>query len=467
MKEKKKINKPTEETVEPTVEENVEEVKVEDTDSNKPETKDLPETTEEHVATSESPPVTENGTDKKSKISETAGNPLAVDQSSAKVISVSMRNADRLLTYISEYGLELEEDEKQYVKNIIVAKHAHQHQAWTESVEADFWLAYNRLSKVITPVTINSLKAAEDIELENPGWFARVMGFNKRRSHSRRAVRAYIFSTAFTMLVMLLFQIYALQGTNLLNDVQSNQINMEAAQKRLNELIVVAQVNENMDYEKNALQNQLTSLQMENETKIESLKEWMQVYGAFQEEEKNETKENTAGQTPDVAESIPLPPPLETDDPESAEMMSDPATAAQKSQRQNIVVLQKARNNVYILGFYILPLFYGLLGGFAYVLRSLTKETKELTYTKNANIKYTLRALLGAVAGMAVGLFWREMENQELLGLLESLSPLAIAFIFGYSVEVLFALIDRLMVSVSRREINNLSNNKRSISQEK
>jgi hypothetical protein len=103
---------------------------------------------------------------------------------------------------------------------------------------------------------------------------------------------------------------------------------------------------------------------------------------------------------------------------------------------------------------YLLPLLYGLLGALAYVLRTLTKEIKSLTYSRAQNIGYGLRLQLGALAGLAIGWFVKggdgdtPAEAAQALSAV-SLSAWALAFIAGYSVEVLFALMDKFIKAFS------------------
>ena len=117
--------------------------------------------------------------------------------------------------------------------------------------------------------------------------------------------------------------------------------------------------------------------------------------------------------------------------------------------KYNIKVLQEAENFTVILSLYILPMLYGLLGGFAYVLRNLWEETRKMVYSKESNVKFALRIHLGALAGLVVGLFWGDMQTKQ-LNFTENLSPLALAFIAGYSVEFLFKIIDKIISSIDK-----------------
>jgi hypothetical protein len=101
--------------------------------------------------------------------------------------------------------------------------------------------------------------------------------------------------------------------------------------------------------------------------------------------------------------------------------------------------------NIYLvlLQSYILPLLYGFLGTCTFVLRQLIAETKAHTYRREMEITYWLRVFLGSLAGFAIGWFLRPDSSKD--GLVQGLTPFAISFLAGYSVEVLFAGMDRLV----------------------
>jgi len=88
---------------------------------------------------------------------------------------------------------------------------------------------------------------------------------------------------------------------------------------------------------------------------------------------------------------------------------------------------------------YILPLLYGLLGAIFFVLRTLSKEVRDLTYFPLTEINYRLRIPTGALAGLTVSWFF----TGSTLG--SGLSGFAISFLTGYNVEVLFFLMDKII----------------------
>jgi len=91
---------------------------------------------------------------------------------------------------------------------------------------------------------------------------------------------------------------------------------------------------------------------------------------------------------------------------------------------------------------YLLPLFYGVLGAYAFVLRKLAEPLDALNYGHDMQASYTLRLQIGALAGLAVG--WFVNGNQPLAGV-ASLSPLALAFAAGFGSDLLFATLDKIV----------------------
>jgi len=134
--------------------------------------------------------------------------------------------------------------------------------------------------------------------------------------------------------------------------------------------------------------------------------------------------------------------------------ITDSDNSLERATQQDTIHLQEARFGLQALQLYLLPLLYGLLGATAYVLRALTTEIRSLTYEIESNIRYRLRIQLGALSGLAVGWFTDAQTASSLAFSSFSLSPLALAFLAGYSVELLFAIMDRLISAFSTSDIN-------------
>ena len=87
----------------------------------------------------------------------------------------------------------------------------------------------------------------------------------------------------------------------------------------------------------------------------------------------------------------------------------------------------------------ILPVLYALLGAGAYVLRRLESQLRSHTFINEA---HSPRFITAVIAGAVVGLF-----N---FGQGVSVSPLAIAFLAGYAVDVFFTLLESMIQSLSK-----------------
>ena len=106
-------------------------------------------------------------------------------------------------------------------------------------------------------------------------------------------------------------------------------------------------------------------------------------------------------------------------------------------------VLVNARATLGVLNQYLLPLLYGLIGSLAYILRTLSREIHNVTFTRGSEIRYALRWPLGMLGGVTVGLFFDPADFQGFA----AITPLGLAFLAGYGVELLFTGLDRMVTA--------------------
>ncbi len=94
---------------------------------------------------------------------------------------------------------------------------------------------------------------------------------------------------------------------------------------------------------------------------------------------------------------------------------------------------------------FILPLVAGGLGAGVYVVRLISKEIEREAFSPKLTIRFDLRIYLGSIAGLIIcRLFLTEASNFG-----NTLTPIGIAFIVGYSIEVFFSLLDRIVGAFS------------------
>jgi len=99
---------------------------------------------------------------------------------------------------------------------------------------------------------------------------------------------------------------------------------------------------------------------------------------------------------------------------------------ARQTQQMNLVIYGAVTA-------YVLPVAYSLLGACAFALRNMAAQTGTKTYQPSYSNR--ARLIIALIAGTVVGLF-----NNFTQGV--SVSPLAIAFLVGYAVEVFFSFLD-------------------------
>jgi hypothetical protein len=121
--------------------------------------------------------------------------------------------------------------------------------------------------------------------------------------------------------------------------------------------------------------------------------------------------------------------------------------AAMKARNKLLITQISAKFVLISLQTYFLPLLYGLMGAMMYALRMLANEIKSLTYDTDSQTRYRLRIFIGAIAGLMIGLF----INPEEIDVVNLIAPMAISFIAGYNVELLFAYMDRIIQEISKR----------------
>ena len=96
----------------------------------------------------------------------------------------------------------------------------------------------------------------------------------------------------------------------------------------------------------------------------------------------------------------------------------------------------------------LLPILYALLGTCAYLLRSFEEQLRALTFTPSSRANWA-RFLIAGIGGAVVGLFSNFSVTEG-----ASISPLAIAFLVGYAVDVFFSFLEGLIQSFTKPKTN-------------
>ena len=108
----------------------------------------------------------------------------------------------------------------------------------------------------------------------------------------------------------------------------------------------------------------------------------------------------------------------------------------------------EARIIVANLGTYLIAMVMGVLGALTFILRSLGQQLQEHTYVPMSVSVSIVRVCLGAIAGV----FGSLLAAPGVDPTLKSLPPLFIPFVFGYGIEILFSLLDKVTRTFTQAE---------------
>jgi len=356
-----------------------------------------------------------------------------------------------LLTHAAHAGLTLDDAT---LTTLVEAQYRQDAEEWTNENEAAFWQAFSNLNVLVKPVTLESLKAVSQLHDHAP-LFKFFRFFNK----SYRAAGLYTFLSLTFMALLLTAQMYWLIGEKLSQHlIRSNE--------------QVQQLQQRSGFEEGRFVLEYDALRMAIETTRETLVLWSQPwvfalssvdndfsqpYG--RQEELTLDIATVREQLKDAANRLTAFKDFQFDDAGQelnavyrarvdalTEALIQHKSAYEQAENEKRFIETELRTH-YVLNVvqrYLLPVLYGLLGATAYVLRSLITAIQQETYTGRANTKYRMRLFLGALSGLLIGFFIVPNGTNSLA----ALSPMALSFLSGYNVEVLFLAMDQFIDAV-------------------
>ncbi len=383
---------------------------------------------------------------------------MKVVTSSTCYLQQAIQDSRLLIAYAAQSGIPIDEDA---LETLVNAQYAAKQDVWPSQEEAAFWKAFNMVTQLVKPVTIESLQTVSLVDA--------VEGCSERRppllKRAYRSVVFYILFAIIAIVLLLAIQAYWLIGTKLLNNIDQ----LTRRQTEIHQLV---------GYAEGEYQAEDEALQMKIETNRAILLLWSKLWHTVPLIGTPTSTDKTFGKADYQAQIDALQERLKVTV-EKARYARDFSVAlpgegggelADLYQRQVEAFTEQliVKNTEYVtdrndyqrreielrdqyvlqvLQSYVLPLLYGLLGAVAYVLRGLIKNIRAATYTSQAAINYGVRIFLGALAGPVIGYFITP-EGTTGLG---SLSPMALSFLAGYNIELLFTAMDKIITAVSRK----------------
>ncbi|MEP3245293.1 MAG: hypothetical protein ABJN40_14115 [Sneathiella sp.] len=343
----------------------------------------------------------------------------------------SVRNAALVVMTASENTLSLDTES---ISVIVAAKKAFATESViSEELETRFWIAYQSVTEAIKPATVDSIKATyEPSPTYSKGFLSR-----KNTPLSRKCASNYKFISILTLTFLIAIQIYWYIGWSIMEDIDAQT---RAIDDLNTELTTISLQESNPD----------SSAARLKQANLATLKDRIVVHTEWRDAAYHHLK--NWNQTWSSLDLITLQPWQEDD------------FAAYPILVQRHIEFVAAGNFLAAVMSYILPILYGMIGACFFILRQLPREIGARTFSMNSYIGYSLRMAQGPLAGILVSYFFTSdqseaqthaVANSDLSPLdptFASLSPLAIAFLAGYSVEFIFKIIDKALVSPKPEE---------------
>lgn len=357
--------------------------------------------------------------------------PEAKGNDNEDLLQNSVDNAMLLILAASENAIELD---RETVNHVIQTKNALKKGNLETESEQEFWVSYENIANRMLPINVGSINATYD---PTPNYsFSMFDVFNRQKKPlSRRCASSYKLLSLTTLVLLISVQIYWYIGFTLTTDINQQT----ATINKLNNDLELAATD--LEIPQKTAENStllVVSIDQKIQQKIQEHLHWKEA-AINHLENWNDSWSNVG---------------LITIGPWKT---SEYLELSQEVQRRMQFVA--AGNMLQAISEYILPILYGLIGACFYVLRQLPKEIEALTFSMNSYISYSLRIAQGPLAGMVVSYFFTgEYENPAISTSstsqihsyepgLGTLSPLAVAFLAGYSIEFIFRFIDKILNS--------------------
>lgn len=122
------------------------------------------------------------------------------------------------------------------------------------------------------------------------------------------------------------------------------------------------------------------------------------------------------------------------------------------------IIMNNVQDIIILLGSSMLPLLYGFLGATVFLMRKLFGEGTDVFGARLGPQgepalllgRVLLRLCLGGVAGLAIGWFWTPASSKSIMEATSfSTTPFALAFLAGFSIELLFSILDRILAAIN------------------
>lgn len=273
--------------------------------------------------------------------------------------------------------------------------------------ETAFLDAYARLAALVAPVTATTLRATAAPESTRAGWARVVPTFSKAQVH------ALLFG-----LIAVIFLV-AVGASELTQSFVAAMVAMQTEKVKI-------------EKEENATQAELGAVKKQIKTHDASTGPRDKSYLIVAEGLSRRHDELDAKARDLFAAKTSLEDSIAT----SYKTLKKRAAFLDWDELKNVIVPFQT-----ILRTFFLPLFYGALGTLTYILRSIYAQMGDRSFDGRRTGEFFVRIFLGMLSGITVQ--WLLVNQPSAFP--GAVTPAVLAFLSGYSVEILFVAVDRLL----------------------
>lgn len=348
------------------------------------------------------------------------------------ILYEAILEADLLLAHASSHGVKVDEDT---LRDIVESKKLLEMDPMDEKtmdLQIVFWKARGILAHAVHPISADSLKMCTLATPESswiPKWLAPYLGLEGRYSTGvQRVIRTMQIGLLIPITVLLALQIYVLIGASTVGNLKPIMEKMEGYLTEKEKLVNAEKSPGNAEALKD-LGRKIEVARVETDIRIHMLRNWNSGWGWITAPFQNNS------------------------------VVVDAKTRAAESSETdyhfNRASVLKAEFALDVIKNFLLPLLYGCLGASLFVLRNLASDAKNNTLDMERKMSYNLRIYMGALCGLVIGWLIPDKAAQE-----SDMTPYTLSILGGYSVDIVFGLMDKIISNFSTPSATKSENEK-------
>jgi hypothetical protein len=321
-----------------------------------------------------------------------------------------------------KFAVETKEVPKSVVSTICAAWEAEKANNWDQQIATDFWLAFNSLCALIKPVTMDTL-STNLREIPVPKWkFWRKAG--QAVSLSGRTAAHWVFLLYILLAVAVFLGYLVSTGSRLSTEIEKLITSgNELTEKIVAEADALEPVIGDKDFSTAGTDAQKAIALLQNQVQEQNYLEDQILQKTQLMSRLMSFGFSSFGYTPGTLEPL-----------ANIREVRGAVTNYYKIRQDKAQYQLKASIKAEVISLSILPIILGMMGACAYVVRLISDQIKDTTFSSTSPIRHRARVALGGLAGVVIG--FGGVVNAG------SLSASALAFVAGYAVEPVFATFD-------------------------